>query len=396
MINLRGCKLEAKSLKEKIKSELEKRRGELVEMSLKIHANPEPGFQEVKAASWLSSYLEGNGFQVERGVAGLATAWRATYGKGKPGIALLAEYDALPEIGHGCGHNIIATAAVGAGVASKAVVDALGGRVIVLGTPGEESQGGKIDMINRGVFEDVDVAVMVHPSMLNIAMVKMLACISLEVEFFGKAVHAAVQPTEGINALEAVILAFNAINSLRQHIREEARVHGIITDGGASPNVVPAHSAARFLVRAADYGYLEELKGKVLDCFKGAALATGARLEYHWGAKVYAPLKNNAVLAKLFSENLESLGRHIDIFDLQIPIGSSDMGNVSQVVPSVHPMIAVAPAGVSLHSAEFASAAASEAGHKALLDAAKALAMTVADVLGQPEALKKIRQAFNG
>jgi len=388
--------LEAKSLKEKIKSELEKRRGELVEMSLKIHANPEPGFQEVKAASWLSSYLEGNGFQVERGVAGLATAWRATYGKGKPGIALLAEYDALPEIGHGCGHNIIATAAVGAGVASKAVVDALGGRVIVLGTPGEESQGGKIDMINRGVFEDVDVAVMVHPSMLNIAMVKMLACISLEVEFFGKAVHAAVQPTEGINALEAVILAFNAINSLRQHIREEARVHGIITDGGASPNVVPAHSAARFLVRAADYGYLEELKGKVLDCFKGAALATGARLEYHWGAKVYAPLKNNAVLAKLFSENLESLGRHIDIFDLQIPIGSSDMGNVSQVVPSVHPMIAVAPAGVSLHSAEFASAAASEAGHKALLDAAKALAMTVADVLGQPEALKKIRQAFNG
>jgi len=388
--------LEAKSLKEKIKSELEKRRGELVEMSLKIHANPEPGFQEVKAASWLSSYLEGNGFQVERGVAGLATAWRATYGKGKPGIALLAEYDALPEIGHGCGHNIIATAAVGAGVASKAVVDALGGRVIVLGTPGEESQGGKIDMINRGVFEDVDVAVMVHPSMLNIAMVKMLACISLEVEFFGKAVHAAVQPTEGINALEAVILAFNAINSLRQHIREEARVHGIITDGGASPNVVPAHSAARFLVRAADYGYLEELKGKVLDCFKGAALATGARLEYHWGDKVYAPLKNNAVLAKLFSENLESLGRHIDIFDLQIPIGSSDMGNVSQVVPSVHPMIAVAPAGVSLHSAEFASAAASEAGHKALLDAAKALAMTVADVLGQPEALKKIRQAFNG
>ena len=388
--------MEAKSLKEKIKSELEKRRGELVEMSLKIHANPEPGFQEVKAASWLSSYLEGNGFQVERGVAGLATAWRATYGKGKPGIALLAEYDALPEIGHGCGHNIIATAAVGAGVASKAVVDALGGRVIVLGTPGEESQGGKIDMINRGVFEDVDVAVMVHPSMLNIAMVKMLACISLEVEFFGKAVHAAVQPTEGINALEAVILAFNAINSLRQHIREEARVHGIITDGGASPNVVPAHSAARFLVRAADYGYLEELKGKVLDCFKGAALATGARLEYHWGAKVYAPLKNNAVLAKLFSENLESLGRHIDIFDLQIPIGSSDMGNVSQVVPSVHPMIAVAPAGVSLHSAEFASAAASEAGHKALLDAAKALAMTVADVLGQPEALKKIRQAFNG
>ncbi len=386
--------MEAKSLKEKIKSELEKRRGELVELSLKIHANPELGFQEVKAASWLSGYLEDSGFHLERGIARLATAWRATYGKGKPGIALLAEYDALPEIGHGCGHNIIATAAIGAGVASKAVVDALGGRVIVLGTPGEESQGGKIDMVNHGVFDDVDVAVMVHPSMLNIAMVKMLACISLEVEFFGKAAHAAVQPAAGINALEAVILAFSAINSLRQHMREEARVHGIITDGGASPNVVPAHSAARFLVRAADYGYLEELKGRVLNCFKGAALSTGARLEYRWGDKVYAPLKNNAVLAKLFSENLESLGRHIDIFDLQEPIGSSDMGNVSQVVPSVHPMIAVASTEVSLHSAEFASAAASEAGHKGLLDAAKAMAMTVADVLGQPEMLEKIRQAF--
>jgi len=388
--------LEAKRLKEKIKRELEKRRGELVELSLKIHANPELGFQEVKAASWLSGYLEDSGFRVERGIAGLATAWRATYGRGKPGIALLAEYDALPEIGHGCGHNIIATAAIGAGVASKAVVDALGGRVIVLGTPGEETQGGKIDMINRGVFDDVDIAVMVHPSMLNIAMVKMLACISLEVEFFGKAAHAAVQPAAGINALEAVISAFTAINSLRQHMREEARVHGIITDGGASPNVVPPHSAARFLVRAADYGYLEELKGKVLNCFKGAALTTGARLEYRWGDKVYAPLKNNAVLAKLFSENLESLGRHIDIFDLPVPIGSSDMGNVSQVVPSVHPMIAVASTGVSLHSVEFASAAASEAGHAGMLDAAKAMAMTVADVIGQPGALEKIRQAFQG
>ena len=386
----------AESLKEKIKGELERRRSELVKLSLKIHATPELGFQEVKAASWLSNYLEGNGFNVERGVAGLATAWRATYGEGKPAIALLAEYDALPGIGHGCGHNIIATSAIGAGVASKAVVDALGGRVIVLGTPGEETQGGKIDMINRGVFDDVDVAVMVHPSMLNIAMVKMLACISLEVEFFGRAAHAAVQPAAGINAVEAVISAFTAINSLRQHIREEARVHGIITDGGASPNVVPAHSAARFLVRAADYDYLEELKGRVLNCFKGAALSTGARLEYRWGDKVYAPLKNNVVLAKLFSDNLESLGRHIDIFDLQVPIGSSDMGNVSQIVPSVHPMVAVASTEVSLHSVEFASAAASEAGHEGLLDAARAMAMTVADVIGQPEALERIKQAFHG
>lgn len=395
MINSGGFKL-AESLKEEIKNELETRRSELVELSLKIHANPELGFQEVKASSWLSDYLEGNGFYVERGIAGLATAWRATYGKGKPRIALLAEYDALPGIGHGCGHNIIATSAVGAGVAGKVVVDNLGGSIIVLGTPGEEVLGGKVDMINAGIFDDVDAVMMVHPSMLNIAIVQMLACISLEVEFFGKSAHAAVQPEAGINAVEAVILAFNSINSLRQHVGEGVRIHGIITDGGEAPNVVPAHSAAWFLVRAADRMYLEEVKGKVLNCFKGASLASGARLEYRWGDRVYAPLKSNVILAKLFSENLESLGRHVDVFDLQMAIGSSDMGNVSQVVPSIHPMVAIVSSDVSLHTAEFASAAASETGHKGLLDAAKAMAMTVADVIGQPEVLEKIKQAFRG
>jgi amidohydrolase len=388
--------VEAEKLKEGIKDELETRRNELVRLSLNIHNNPELGFQEVKASSWLSDYLEGNGFYVERGVAGLATAFRATYGKGKPKIALLAEYDALPEIGHGCGHNIIAASAVGAGVASKIAVDNLGGSIIVLGTPGEESLGGKIDMVNAGIFDNVDVAMMVHPSTLNIAMERMLACITLEVEFFGKAVHAAVVPSEGINALEAVILSFNSINSLRQHIKEKARIHGIITDGGATPNVVPAHSAARFLIRAPDYGYLEELKGKVLNCFKGASLASGARLEYSWGDKVYAPLKNNVMLARLFGENLESSGRHIDVFDLQIPLGSTDMGNVSQVVPSIHPMIAIAPPQVSLHTVEFVAAAASEAGHQGLLDAAKAMAMTVVDIIKQPEVLQKIKQEFRG
>lgn len=388
--------MEAEKLKEGIKDELETRRNELVRLSLNIHNNPELGFQEVKASSWLSDYLEGNGFYVERGVAGLATAFRATYGKGKPKIALLAEYDALPEIGHGCGHNIIAASAVGAGVASKIAVDNLGGSIIVLGTPGEESLGGKIDMVNAGIFDNVDVAMMVHPSTLNIAMERMLACITLEVEFFGKAVHAAVVPSEGINALEAVILSFNSINSLRQHIKEKARIHGIITDGGATPNVVPAHSAARFLIRAPDYGYLEELKGKVLNCFKGASLASGARLEYSWGDKVYAPLKNNVMLARLFGENLESSGRHIDVFDLQIPLGSTDMGNVSQVVPSIHPMIAIAPPQVSLHTVEFVAAAASEAGHQGLLDAAKAMAMTVVDIIKQPEVLQKIKQEFRG
>ena len=395
MTNLRKFQaVEGKELKEKLRAELEIRRSELVRLSLNIHDNPELGFQEVKAASWLSDYLKSNGFSVERNIAGLSTAFRAVYGEGKPKIVVLAEYDALPGIGHGCGHNIIAASAVGAGVASKIVVDNLGGSIIVLGTPGEENFGSKIDMVKAGIFDDVDVAMMVHPSILNIAMERMLASSSLEVEFFGKAAHAAVQPSQGINALEAIILAFNSINSLRQHIKEQARIHGIITDGGEAPNVVPAHSAAKFIIRAPDYAYLEELQGKVLNCFKGASLASGARLEYRWGDKVYAPIKNNVALAKLFSDNLELMGRRLDVFDLQIPFGSSDMGNVSQVVPSIHPMVAIVSPKVSLHSAEFASAAASEAGHQGLLDAAKAMAMTMVDVIGRPEVLEKIKQEF--
>lgn len=386
--------MEEEKLKEKLKAELEIRRSELVRLSSDIHDNPELGFQEVKAVSWLSNYLENNGFCVEKGVAGLATAFQATYGEGKPKIAVLAEYDALPGIGHGCGHNIIAASAVGAGVASKIVVDNLGGSIIILGTPGEETFGGKIDMIKAGIFDDVDVAMMVHPSVLNMAIYRTLACLPLEVEFFGKAVHAAIHPAEGVNALEAIILAFNSINSLRQHIKEQARIHGIITNGGEAPNVVPAYSAAKFIIRAPDYAYLEELQGKVLNCFKGASSASGARLKYRWGEKVYAPIRNNVAMARLFSDNLESLGRKLDIFDSQGPFGSSDIGNVSEVVPSMHPMVAIASPPVSLHSTEFASAAASEAGYQGLLDAAKAMAMTVVDIIGRPGVLEKIKQEF--
>lgn len=386
--------MEEEKLKEKLKAELEIRRSELVRLSSDIHDNPELGFQEVKAVSWLSNYLENNGFCVEKGVAGLATAFQATYGEGKPKIAVLAEYDALPGIGHGCGHNIIAASAVGAGVASKIVVDNLGGSIIILGTPGEETFGGKIDMIKAGIFDDVDVAMMVHPSVLNMAIYRTLACLPLEVEFFGKAVHAAIHPAEGVNALEAIILAFNSINSLRQHIKEQARIHGIITNGGEAPNVVPAYSAAKFIIRAPDYAYLEELQGKVLNCFKGASLASGARLKYRWGEKVYAPIRNNVAMARLFSDNLESLGRKLDIFDSQSPFGSSDIGNVSEVVPSMHPVVAIASPPVSLHSTEFASAAASEAGYQGLLDAAKAMAMTVVDIIGRPGVLEKIKQEF--
>jgi amidohydrolase len=380
-------------LKIKAEDSVEFQRQQLIQLSLKIHDNPELGFEEEKASSWLTGYLEDGGFHVERGIVGLATAFRATYGRGSPRIALLAEYDALPKIGHGCGHNIIATSAVGAAVASKSVVDQLGGSVVVLGTPGEEVFGGKIDMVKAGAFKEIDVAMIIHPDVRNMVTIQALSCSSLEVEFFGRPAHAAAQPYEGINALEAMILAFTSINSLRQHIRSEARIHGIITDGGEAPNIVPAHSAAVFLIRAPDIEYLAELKDKVLNCFTGASVATGARLEYKWKDRSYAPMKNNSTLAGLFKQNLESLGRHVEAFDPRFGFGSTDMGNVSQVVPSIHPTIAIASSEVLIHTPEFAAAAASEAGHEGLMDAAKAMAMTVADIL-QPGTLDKIKQEF--
>lgn len=385
--------MEIEKLKLKVKGSVESQRQQLIQLSLNIHDNPELGFKEEKASAWLTSYLEDSGFHVERGIAGLVTAFRATYGQRSPRIALLAEYDALPKIGHGCGHNIIAALAVGAAVASKSIIDQLGGSVVVLGTPGEEVFGGKIDMVKAGTFKKIDVAMMVHPDVRNMVTIQALACSSLEVEFFGRPAHAAAQPYRGINALEAMILAFTSINSLRQHIREEARVHGIITDGGEAPNIVPAHSAAVFLVRALDYDYLAELKDKVLNCFTGASVASGARLEYRWKDRAYAPMKNNATLARLFGQNLESLGRHVEAFDPRFGLGSTDMGNVSQVVPSIHPTIAIASPEVLIHTPEFASTAASEAGHEGLMDAAKAMAMTVADIL-QPGTIDKIKQEF--
>jgi amidohydrolase len=385
--------LEIEKLKLKVKGSVESQRQQLIQLSLNIHDNPELGFKEEKASAWLTSYLEDSGFHVERGIAGLATAFRAIYGQGSPRIALLAEYDALPKIGHGCGHNIIAASAVGAAVASKSIIDRLGGSVVVLGTPGEEVFGGKIDMVKAGTFKKIDVAMIVHPDVRNMVTIQALACSSLEVEFFGQPAHAAAQPYKGINALEAMILAFTSINSLRQHIREEARVHGIITDGGEAPNIVPAHSAAVFLVRAPDDDYLAELKDKVLNCFTGASVASGARLEYRWKDRTYAPMKNNATLAQLFDQNLESLGRHVEAFDPRFGLGSTDMGNVSQVVPSIHPTIAIASPEVLIHTPEFASTAASEAGHEGLMDAAKSMAMTVADIL-QPGMIDKIKQEF--
>ncbi len=387
--------MDIEELKSKAQEAVESERGHLTQLSTSIHSNPELGFREEKAAQWLTGYLEQNGFRVERGFVGLSTAFRAEYGQGEPRIALLAEYDALPEMGHACGHNIIGVASVGAAVAGRFIVDRLGGTVAVIGTPAEEGLGGKIDMVKAGAFSEMDVAMIVHPNSLNILTMDALACSTLDVEFFGRPAHAAGQPHKGINALEAMIQSFTSINSLRQHMRKDARVHGIITDGGEAPNIVPAHSAAEFLVRAADMQYLADLQDRVLNCFKAAATATGARLEYVWRDKTYAPMNNNAMLAKLFARNLEALGREVAAFDPGLGFGSTDMGNVSQVVPSIHPSIAIAPPEVTIHTPEFVVAAGSEAGHEGLIDAAKAMGMTIVDIL-QPGVLEEIRKEFTG
>jgi len=387
--------VEIEELKSLVQEEVDAHRRELIDLSLRIHGNPETAFVEFKACGWLVEFLEENGFQVEKGTAGLPTAFKAVYGQGTPVIAILAEYDALPGVGHACGHNIMGASAVGAGVAAKRAADALGGTIVVFGTPGEEGSGGKVVMVKEGAFAGVDAALIVHPGVRNITLSHSLACIGLKVEFFGRSSHAAARPEEGINALDALILSFNNINALRQHIRSTARIHGIITDGGAAPNVVPSHAAGSFIVRAADDAYLEELRERVLRCFEAGAAATGARLEYRWADETYAAMRTNRVLAGLFGANLRLLGREVQKPDPRRGFGSTDMGNVSAVVPSIHPSVAIAPVGTLSHSPDFAAAACSEAGHQGLLDAAKAMAMTAVDLLGDPALLSAVREEFD-
>ncbi len=380
-------------LKADVTGEISSRREQLAALSAKLHDNPETAFEEKQAATWITEYLEQNGFSVERGISGLSTAFRGKYGGGKPVIAFLAEYDALPKLGHACGHNLIATASVAAAVASQKAVDALGGSIMVFGTPGEELYGGKAIMASRGAFTDVDMAIIAHPGGGNTVVMNTLACETLQVEFIGRAAHAAAEPEAGISALEAMIQSFNAINSLRQIIRDRARINGIITDGGEAANIIPAHTAATFIVRAEDDAYLDELKKKVISCFSGASRATGAKLKYKWGEH-YAAMFNNLTMARLFKQNMQSLGRSIRLGDNTMMTFSTDVGNVSQLIPTIQPLVAIAPQDVQIHTPQFAEAAASEDGLNGMLDAAGAMAMTVVDILADPETAEKVWEEF--
>lgn len=386
--------LDIEKLKALVIREIDSHSSQLGELSRNIHDNPETAMKERRAAGWLTAFLKENGFAVEKGVYKLPTAFRGRYGKGKPIIAFLAEYDALPKVGHACGHNLIATSAVGAGIGAKRAVDELGGCIMVYGTPGEEADAGKAIMADRGAFKDLDAAMICHPGGGNQVVIGALACQTLEVEFFGRAAHAAADPEAGINALEAMILSYNAIDALRQHIKEKARIHGIITDGGEAPNIVPAHTAAIFLVRAEDDKYLDILKERVLNCFAGAAAATGAELKYKWADVRYAAMRNNMTLARLFRKNMQALARSIPLGDINENSGSTDVGNVSRLAPTIQPMVAIAANDVLIHGPGFREAAATKEALNAMLDAAKAMAMTAADLLADPETTAVIRAEF--
>jgi len=369
---------------------------ELHEISMKIHDHPELAYEEVFAHDLLASYLENKGFKVERNYV-VKTGFRAVYGSGHPIIALLSEYDALPSIGHACGHNLIAVASVAAGIALMNVIGKKGGNgtVWVLGTPAEEAGGGKVDFLREGVFSDVDIAMMCHPYQFDSAYPKILALQELSVEFHGKEAHASVAPWDGINALDAMVMAYNSVSVMRQQFRTGDQVHGVITNGGVKPNIIPAYTSAYYYLRSTSAHNMPNLKEKILNCFKAAETATGATLKFEWIDKPYDDLSTNPTLADLYVKNLANLGFVMPSIAEQqkVPGGSTDMGNVTYVVPGIHPSFSI-PATNGNHTVEFAEAAGSAEGHQRTWRTAKALAFTAVDVLCVPHLLQQIKDQF--
>ena len=353
----------------------------LCEISEYIYHNPELGNQEFKSSEKLISFLEEHNFIVEREFLGLKTAFRAVYDSNKPGLTVgyLCEYDALPEIGHGCGHNMIGTMSAGAGVILSKILYQVGGRVIVYGTPAEETDGAKVIFAEQGVFEELDAAMMLHPSDKTCASGTSTAIYPLQFRYKGKTAHAASCPQDGINALNSVIQLFNGIDALRQHVTPDVRMHGIITNGGVAANIVPDEAVAQFYFRAAKKETVMELVEKVKNIAQGAALMTGATLEMERFELPYDDLRTHENLSEAFNENLRILG--IEDIEENEDFGSSDIGNVSHIVPTIHPNIGISNCRVIGHSREMADATISELGHERLLIGTLALAYTGYDVL---------------
>ena len=362
----------------------------LCEISDYIYENPELGNEEYKAVEVLTKLLKEHNFSVEEKYLDMDTAFKATFDSGKPGLTVgyLCEYDALPGIGHGCGHNMIGTISAGAGIALSKIIDQVGGKIIVYGTPAEETNGAKVIMVEKGAFDELDCAMMVHPNDKTYASGTSSALYPIQFTFKGKTAHAASCPEQGINALNAVIQLFNGIDALRQHVTKDVLMHGIITEGGVAVNIVPERAVAQFYIRAAKKATVTEVLEKVKNIARGAALMTGCELEMDRYELPYDDLNTNEVLSEAFNENLRSLG----ITEIHAPKtggGSSDIGNVSYVTPTIHPYISISNCEIRGHSRELAKATTKSLGHERLLTAVLALAYTGYDVLTKKVILNK-------
>lgn len=367
------------SLKQRVCEVVDEIGDELLGVSHDLWDHPELAFEEHHAHDVLCSSLESHGLATERSAYGLDTAFVATAGETGPDVAVMCEYDALPGIGHACGHNIIAASGLGAGIAAARVASEAGGRIRVLGTPAEEGGGGKVFMARRGALEGLAAALMVHPADHDLSQMDCIAVQQLFVEYRGRAAHAAAAPEQGVNALDAAVLGYMGVAALRQHIGPDERIHGVFTDGGDKPNIVPSHAAMHWYVRSRNLESLDALRDRVLAALEAGAAAAGATMTHEWHDPAYADMVTDDALLAMYRDNVERLGRRVDPAGANPVVGSTDMGNVSHEVPSIHPMIAVAPPGVAIHTPEFADHARSEAGDRAVLDGAKALACTVVD-----------------
>ena len=367
--------------KEAARARIDARRDDLLDLSHRIHAHPETAFKEERSSAWVADALAAAGFEVERGVAGLPTALRASAGPGPLTVAVCAEYDALPGVGHACGHNVIAASAVGAGIGLAEVAADLGLRVLVMGTPAEEDGGGKIVLLRAGAFDGAHAAMMMHPSPYESPAMPVIAITQFGVRFRGKAAHASAYPELGINAADAQVVAQVAIGLLRQHLRKSDRVHGIVTKGGDAANIVPEDTAATYMVRATTLDELAEVRARVMRCFEAGALATGATLVIDDDRVPYSEMRHDPDLVELYRRNAEAVGR---VFpgpeDLpERGPGSTDMGNVSLAMPSIHPTMAIESDGAVNHQPEFAAACATASADRAVIDGAVAMAWTTID-----------------
>jgi amidohydrolase len=368
----------------------------LLEVSHDIHAHPELCFEERYAHGRLTDALEAQGLDVTRSAHGVETAFDARAGTDGPEIGVCLEYDALPGVGHACGHNIIAAAGLGAGLAAAAFADEAGGRVRILGTPAEEGGAGKIFMAQAGAFDGLDAAMMIHPADADLLSMDTIAVVTFDVEWHGRAAHAAAFPWKGANALDAAVLSYVNVAALRQHIEPTDRVHGIFRDGGLAANVVPEHASMTWMVRSARISSLGPLQERVEACWQAGAVASGCSCEHRLAHPAYADMVDNPVLASLYAANAAALGRPVSApGERGRVVGSTDMGNVSYLVPSIHPMIRVAPSGISIHTHEFAAHAASAAGDEAVVLGAKMLASTIADLWAEPGLVADARRAFD-